>query len=276
MNYSGGYADGTVAAGLDKPVQCVSVTAGDFDNDMDVDLYFACRTGASNLPNIVYENLGNGTFREVANAAGAVGPVGVAVASGAGTADSAIAGDYDVDGFLDLFVTNGFNLRPLEFGGPNSLFHNLGNANHWIELDLASTASDHDAVGARVYATANGVTQMRVQNGGLPPLVAGCEARSLRSRGRDLCRPARGMAERHRADVHQPGCQPAVSARGRRRHAAVALGVRRRTMRTADHQPRRGQRRLRLAGLSVGRVAPEDGGGWRQRQLSRHDHLRRA
>lgn len=166
MNYSGGYADGTVAAGLDKPVQCVSVTAGDFDNDMDVDLYFACRTGASNLPNIVYENLGNGTFREVANAAGAVGPVGVAVASGAGTADSAIAGDYDVDGFLDLFVTNGFNLRPLEFGGPNSLFHNLGNANHWIELDLASTASDHDAVGARVYATANGVTQMRVQNGG--------------------------------------------------------------------------------------------------------------
>ena len=30
---------------------------------MDVDLYLACRTGASNIPNILYENLGDGTFR---------------------------------------------------------------------------------------------------------------------------------------------------------------------------------------------------------------------
>ena len=76
-----------------------------------------------------------------------------------------MAGDYDVDGFLDLFVTNGFNLRPLNFGGPNKLFHNNGNGNHWIELDLVGTASDRDAVGARVYAMANGITQLRVQNG---------------------------------------------------------------------------------------------------------------
>ena len=165
MKHSGGYIDNTAAAGLDTPVQCVSATAGDFDNDMDVDLYLACRTGASNLPNILYENLGNGTFSAVPNAGGAAGPVGIAVASGAGTADSAIAGDYDVDGFLDLFVTNGFNLRPLNFGGPNKLFRNNGNGNHWIELDLVGTASDRDAVGARVYATANGITQLRVQNG---------------------------------------------------------------------------------------------------------------
>ena len=79
-------------AGLDTPVQCVSVTPGDFDNDMDVDLYLACRTGASNLPNMLYENLGNGTFRRVAGAGGAAGPVGIAVASGAGTADSARRG----------------------------------------------------------------------------------------------------------------------------------------------------------------------------------------
>ena len=45
-NYSGGFLDETVRAGLDTPVQCVSVTPGDFDNDMDVDLYLACRTGA--------------------------------------------------------------------------------------------------------------------------------------------------------------------------------------------------------------------------------------
>ena len=56
-------------------------------------------------------------------------------------------------------------MRPLYIGGPNKLFHNNGNANHWIELDLVGVNSDRDATGARVYATANGVTQFRVQDG---------------------------------------------------------------------------------------------------------------
>ena len=100
------------------------------------------------------------------NAGGAGGPIGIAVASGAGTADTVVSADYDVDGFLDLYVVNGFNLRPLQFGGPNNLFRNQGNANHWVEIDLVGTLTERDAVGARVYATASGVTQLRVQNGG--------------------------------------------------------------------------------------------------------------
>ncbi len=166
MNNPGGFTDATIASGLGAPVQCVSATAGDFDNDMWVDLYLACRTGASNIPNILYHNNGDGTFTAVPDAGGAAGPVGIAIGSGAGTADSVISGDYDVDGFLDLFVTNGFNLRPLYIGGPHKLYHNNGNSNHWIELDLVGTHSDRDATGARVYATANGITQLRVQNGG--------------------------------------------------------------------------------------------------------------
>ena len=166
MNQPGGLVDQTVAAGLAAPVQCVSVVAGDFDNDMYVDLYLACRTGASNIANILYHNNGDGTFTAVPDAGGAAGPTGLAIADGVGTADSVIVGDYDVDGFLDLFVTNGFNLRPLYIGGPNKLFHNNGNANHWVELDLVGVNSDRDATGARVYATANGVTQYRVQDGG--------------------------------------------------------------------------------------------------------------
>ena len=132
---------------------------------MYVDLYLACRTGASNIANILYHNNGNGTFTAVANAGGAAGPIGLAIADGVGTADSVVTADYDVDGFLDLFVTNGFNLQPRYIGGPNKLFHNNGNANHWIELDLIGVNSDRDATGARVYATANGVTQLRVQDG---------------------------------------------------------------------------------------------------------------
>jgi hypothetical protein len=165
MNRNGTFVDETAAWKLDTPVQCASVTAGDFDNDMYVDLYLACRTGASNIANILYHNNGNGTFTAVPDAGGAAGPIGLALADGVGTADTVVSADYDRDGFLDLFVTNGFNLQPRYVGGPNRLFRNNGNANHWIELDLVGVNSDRDATGARVYATANGVTQFRVQDG---------------------------------------------------------------------------------------------------------------
>ncbi len=165
MNRSGIFKDETVSAHLDAKVQCASVTAGDFDNDMYVDLYLACRTGASNIANILYHNNGNGTFTAIPNAGGAAGPIGLAMADGVGTADTAVTADYDEDGFLDLFVTNGFNLQPRYVGGPNKLFHNNRNSNHWIELDLIGVKSDRDATGARVYADALGVTQFRVQDG---------------------------------------------------------------------------------------------------------------
>jgi hypothetical protein len=165
MNRSGGFIDETVHANLDVPMECVSVTAGDYDNDMDVDLYFTCRKAAANIANQLYENLGGGTFRKVEGAGGAEGPIGVSVISGAGSGDMAVAGDYDVDGFLDLFVTNGFSLRPLQFGGPNKLFRNKGNGNRWIEIDPVGQQGERDATGTRVFVTANGVRQLREQNG---------------------------------------------------------------------------------------------------------------
>ncbi len=165
INRGGKFVDETVAAHLDAKVQCGSVTAGDFDNDMYVDLYLACRTGSSNIANILYHNNGDGTFTALPDAAGAAGPIGLAISDRVGTADSVVTADYDEDGFLDLFVTNGFNLQPRYVGGPNTLFHNKGNTNHWIELDLVGVNSDRDATGARVYATALGVTQLRVQDG---------------------------------------------------------------------------------------------------------------
>lgn len=165
MNLPGGFSDQTAAAGLGTPIQCGSVTAGDFDNDMDVDLYLTCRSGVENLSNIYLDNQGNGTFVTVPGAGGATGPLGSNVTSGAGTADTAVAADYDLDGFLDVFSPNGFGLRPLYYGGPGSLFRNQGNGNHWIELDLVGTQGTRDPVGAVVTAVANNVSQFRVYNG---------------------------------------------------------------------------------------------------------------
>lgn len=164
-NTAGGYVDNTAFAGLDTLVECASVTAGDFDNDMDVDLYLACRTGAENLANIYYDNNGNGTFTAVTNAGGAAGPIGANVTDAVGTADTVVTGDFDADGFLDLFVTNGFALRPLNFGGPLKLYENQGNTNHWIQLDLFATVGAREPVGARVTATAGGNSQLRVYDG---------------------------------------------------------------------------------------------------------------
>jgi len=90
------------------------------------------------------------------------------VADGVGTADSVVTADYDVDGDIDLFVTNGLNNEPPGTGGPVKLFRNTAstNGNHWIELDLQGTVSNRDAIGARVIVTAGGIAQLREQNGG--------------------------------------------------------------------------------------------------------------
>jgi hypothetical protein len=133
---------------------------------MYLDIYLACRAGASNLPNVLYYGGPDGRFRRADDASGATGPTGASIASGAGTAESAVSADFDLDGFLDIFVTNGLNMRPRYVGGPGKLFRNNGNSNRWLLLDLEATASNRDAVGAIVKVTAAGITQTRVQNGG--------------------------------------------------------------------------------------------------------------
>lgn len=165
-NTASGYVNKTTAANLASPLSCISTVAGDFDNDGDVDIYAACRAGPANIPNVLFGNRGDGTFLPVAGAGGAAGRTGLAVTSGAGTADTVVTADFDVDGFLDLYITNGFNMRPVGSGGPEQLFRNKGNANHWIEIDLVASNSLRDALGARVYATTGAKTQLRTQNGG--------------------------------------------------------------------------------------------------------------
>ncbi|MCF7983823.1 MAG: FG-GAP-like repeat-containing protein, partial [Thiohalocapsa sp.] len=147
------------------PIQCASAAAADFDNDMDVDLYLVCRGGVQNIPNRLLLNDGNGNFTEVEAAGGAAGAVGPAL-TGAGTGDSVALADFDVDGYIDIAITNGLNMQPRAEGGPDQLFRNQMSGNHWIQLDLEGTISNRDGIGATVIATAGGVAQYRAQDGG--------------------------------------------------------------------------------------------------------------
>lgn len=139
---------------------------GDLDNDGDLDLYVSNSTSPQNFGgNDYYQNNGypNYTFTKI--------NTGDFVASNKGS-NSAVTGDYDNDGDLDLFVS--FNSL---IGQPASdaLYRNdLENGNHWINLtcigaktsDLASAGSNKSGIGTkvRIKATLFGNTywQMRV------------------------------------------------------------------------------------------------------------------
>ncbi len=137
------------------------VVAADFDNDMDVDiLVIRGNNNGANLSNVLFDNQGDGTFKSIENAGGVL-------AASEGVADGATIADYDLDGFIDVFVTNGTGeVGPA--GGPQLLFRNQGNDNNWLEIDLEGVTSNRDGIGAKVFVTtADGVTQRRDQDGGV-------------------------------------------------------------------------------------------------------------
>ena len=71
----------------------LGVTAGDYDNDGDLDIYVN-----NHGPNVLYRNNGNGTFADVTEKAG--------VANGSYTGAGVCFLDMDKDGDLDLYVSS--------------------------------------------------------------------------------------------------------------------------------------------------------------------------
>jgi hypothetical protein len=94
----------------------LSCVWGDYDNDGYLDLFICGGTGHGEgvpRPNRLYHNNGDGTFSKVDTGD---------IATDKGYSGPAAWGDYDNDGFLDLFVAN------LDIGGiGNFLYHNNGN-----------------------------------------------------------------------------------------------------------------------------------------------------
>src|SRR5439155_16281520 len=92
------------------------VSWGDYDNDGDLDLVVA--SGGEPLPPFLYRNEGDGNFTKITNS-----PVTIEGRQSVGCS----WGDYDNDGFLDLFIAN--------FEGKKTLFHNNTNGTFSKVLD---------------------------------------------------------------------------------------------------------------------------------------------
>jgi enediyne biosynthesis protein E4 len=125
---------------LDKVVS-TSCSWGDYDNDGFIDLFVACGAGAL-VNNLLYHNNGDGTFGKVTE--------GSLVNDGGASLGCAWA-DYDNDGFLDLFIANGAVNGETQ---SNFLYRNNGNTNGWLKVKLVGTASNRDAIGAKVSVRA--------------------------------------------------------------------------------------------------------------------------
>ncbi|MGB3939915.1 MAG: CRTAC1 family protein [Candidatus Manganitrophaceae bacterium] len=167
-NGDGTFTDVTEAVGVANQSNNRGTVWGDYDNDGDLDLYMVNSGNfLENGPNFLYRNNGDGTFSEIAAQGGVEGNVD-------GRGDGAAAADFNNDGFLDLYVTNGWG-RPvppqttasdcLSFG-PHLLYKNSGNDNKWLKMDLVGTVTNKDGIGAKVTLQADGRTQYREVSGG--------------------------------------------------------------------------------------------------------------
>jgi hypothetical protein len=103
-NCDGTFTDVTEPSGLGASITATQTAAwADIDNDGYVDLFI----GNENGPSQLFRNKGDGTFEDISHAAGVDK---VAFTKGV------VAADYDLDGYMDFYVTNYF--------GGNFLYHN--------------------------------------------------------------------------------------------------------------------------------------------------------
>jgi tetratricopeptide (TPR) repeat protein len=122
----GVFTDVTRAAGIAEPAAPTQAGVwADFDNDGDLDLFIGHESRVmlgdpkGNYPSQLFRNNGDGTFTDIAQQAGLLCNSYV---------KGATAGDFDNDGWMDLYVSN---------VGPNKLFRNNGNMTFTDVTDAA-------------------------------------------------------------------------------------------------------------------------------------------
>jgi hypothetical protein len=145
------FTDVTTASGLGDPGFGLGVTAGDYDNDGDLDVY------VSNYgPNVLYRNDGDGTFSDVTDRAG----VGDGSQVGGGTCFLDMEGDGDLDLYVANYVVFSYETSAvviqggvMSYAGPgsyapasDSLYRNNGNGT-FTDVTQASGIGKHAGTG---------------------------------------------------------------------------------------------------------------------------------
>ncbi len=135
-----GLLSGTALNALGNPEGSMGIASGDFDNDGDEDLFVTNLIGESHA---LYVNDGHANFEDQRTRAGLT-PM-TAPFTGFGTKWF----DYDLDGWLDLFVANGAvnileKLRgePFPFHQRNQLLHNEHNGTNGQPPRFRDTTAD--------------------------------------------------------------------------------------------------------------------------------------
>ncbi|MCX7833160.1 MAG: FG-GAP-like repeat-containing protein [Ignavibacteria bacterium] len=145
-NGDGTFTDVAPQVGVAEQGQSYSCGWADYDNDGDLDLYVA---RGQNYEDKMYRNDGT-TFTDVSISVGMGDLRHSACCSW---------GDYNNDGFLDLYLVNN--------GTENRLYkNNAGNSNNWIILKLQGVSTNRSAIGSRVMIKTGNLKQIREVEGG--------------------------------------------------------------------------------------------------------------
>lgn len=131
-NDRGKFVQVSVGTGVSDSRPTVGACWFDYDRDGFLDVFLANQSGATDA---LWRNNGDDTFTDVAPALGMDNPGRSKEDGGVGCA----VGDYDNDGFLDLFVPN---------YGVNTLYHNNGDGTFTNVAKEMGVAIDNHAVGA--------------------------------------------------------------------------------------------------------------------------------
>ena len=130
----------------------------DIDNDGYEDVFVANghlhdnlrelgQEGSYGQRNLLFQNMQDDTFTEVSQSLGA----GLNLED---VSRGATFADYDLDGDIDILVTNSNT-------SPRLLRNDGGNRNNWFQIQLYAKNSSPDAIGARVKVTTGELTQIR-------------------------------------------------------------------------------------------------------------------
>lgn len=140
LNDGHGNLTRTSLATMGLPADLGAIPAvGDFDNDGFLDLFCA---GAGGQRNRLFHNQRDGTFQDILTGG---------IPTYSGYSYQAAWADYDGDGYLDLFVPNASLESDLLYRNNHREFlTQMGQTNHWLQINLRGTRSNRSGIGAKV------------------------------------------------------------------------------------------------------------------------------